>query len=309
MRRSPRQTAVPEAFSADWLQQREPFDASARQFAATRLHLPARLAALRSEAIQPWRVIDLACGTGANLRWLAPRLGGAQQWLAVDHDSTLLQRWPASLAAATGTAVRARRRTGLDETLHFSGPGFDAAVVRRQLDLAQRLEALPWPSADLVTASALLDLVSEAWVRRLVALGAAARAALLFALSVDGRHRWTPRDPHDAVVGALFAAHQQRDKGFGPALGAGAAPLLRRALQDAGYRVQAANSDWWLDGRSDARALALLHAMVDGVASAAADQDPQAVGLVRAWQQRRHALAARGSLRVGHVDLLALPAR
>ncbi|HSQ73867.1 MAG TPA: class I SAM-dependent methyltransferase, partial [Rubrivivax sp.] len=263
MRLGPRRIAVPEAFSADWLQRREPFDAAARECAATRLRLPARLAALRPESTQPWRVIDLACGTGANMRWLAPRLGGAQQWLAVDHDSTLLRCWPVSLAAAAGTAVRARRRTGLDETLHFSGPGFDAAVLRRQLDLAQRLEALPWSSAHLVTASALLDLVSEAWLQRLVAIGAAARAALLFALSVDGRHRWTPRDPHDAVVGALFAAHQQRDKGFGRALGARAAPLLRRALQDAGYRVHAANSDWWLDGRSDARALALLHAMVD----------------------------------------------
>jgi len=27
----------------------------------------------------------------------------------------------------------------------------------------------------------------------------------------------------------------------------------------------------------------------------------------RGWQQRRHTLAAHGSLSVGHVDLLALP--
>jgi SAM-dependent methyltransferase len=308
------QTAPSTAFSAGWLQQREPFDAVAREAAAACMRLQARLAALRPEAAQPWRVIDLACGTGANLRWLAPRLGGAQQWLVVDHDATLLRRWPAHLAAAAqasggGLALAAQPRRARHDALHFSGAGFDAAIVRLQLDLAQRLEQLPWSSAHLVTASALLDLVSAAWLQRLVAHGAAAGVAWLFALSVDGRHRWTPRDPQDDAVGALFQAHQQRDKGFGPALGARAAPLLMRALRDAGYRVHGQRSDWRLDGRSSAAALALLRAMVDGMAAAAAEQDPAAAAPVQAWRQRRLALAARGSLRVGHVDLLALPPR
>ncbi|WP_425258716.1 class I SAM-dependent methyltransferase [Rubrivivax sp. RP6-9] len=300
-------TRAPEAgFSADWLRRREPFDARARDSAAPRLALASRLAALRPPAGTPWRVMDLACGTGANLRWLAPRLGGAQQWLVVDHDAALLRRWPRQLAAAQG---RAPQRVAAGQPLRFAAPGFDAQVLRRRLDLAQQLEALPWQAAHLVTASALLDLVSADWLQRLAAAATARRVALLLALSVDGRHQWTPRDPDDGAVGARFAAHQRRDKGFGPALGADAVPALQRLLQAAGYRVHLARSDWWLDSRIDGAALALQRALVDGIAHAACEQDPPAAAALQGWRARRQALAPRSTLRVGHLDLLALPPR
>jgi GNAT superfamily N-acetyltransferase len=204
-------------------------------------------------------------------------------------------------------AARARPAVRLDEPLSFRGPGFEALIVRQRLDLAAQLESLPWQAAHLVTASALLDLVSAAWLHRVVAAGASARAALLFALSADGRHRWSPGDRHDAAVGALFVAHQRRDKGFGPALGARGAPELLRALRAAGYCLHTARSDWSLDGRADLRARALQRAMVDGIATAACEQEPAAAATVRAWQARRRARTSNSQLRVGHIDLLALP--
>lgn len=317
-----------EGFSASWLRQREPFDAVARAAAADRLRLETRLAAWRGPADSPLRVVDLACGTGANLRWLAPRLGGEQQWLVVDHDAALLRRWPDGAAAGAvqpveGDAQGRHRRAGRSAddgcgvsavdggraaTLHVGTAGFRAAIVRRRLDLARSLERLPWGAARLVTASALLDLVSRAWLERLVTAAVGARVALLMALTVDGRHLWAPRDVDDAVVGALFEAHQRRDKGFGvPALGACAVPALATALRCNGYRVHGARSDWVLDARRDPAALALQRAMVDGIAQAAIEQAPAAAARVRAWLQRRHALAPCSVLRVGHRDLLALP--
>ncbi|WP_137920069.1 class I SAM-dependent methyltransferase [Hydrogenophaga sp. 2FB] len=271
-----------ETFSADWLQQREPFDSAARNGAAGRMQLLSRLTPPQGS---PWRVIDLACGTGANLRWLAPRLGGPQQWLMVDHDAALLRRIP----------------------WDFSGAGFQASTVRQQTDLARQLDTLPWHAAHLVTASALLDLVSAEWLQRLVAHAIAARAALLFALSVDGRHQWTPQDPHDATVDRLFRAHQRRDKGFGPALGADAIAACRRALRAAGYRVFTTSSDWVLDGHEQPQAAALQRALIGGMAAAAREQDPASQATLQAWCERRQAAVADSRLRVGHVDLLALP--
>ncbi len=304
------------SFSADWLQQREPFDTAARDAAAPRLALQAlreRSAAGHGSARLPLRIIDLACGTGANLRWLAPRLGGAQQWLVVDHDAALLQRWPACRGLPVGSHKARLRYSGTAARTSFGtgiGIGFSADILRRQLDLAQHLESLPWQAAQLVTASALLDLVSAAWLQRLVAVASAARVAVLMALSVDGRQRFAPRDADDAAVAALFEAHQQRDKGFGgPALGAAAGPALVLALRRAGYRVGQARSDWWLDGRHDTQALACQQALIDGMAGAAIEQQPAAVASVRAWQLRRLAAAARSTLRVGHLDVLALPPR
>ena len=298
-------------FSADWLQQREPFDAAARDAAAPRLALAERLAALRPQSEEPWRVIDLACGTGANLRWLASHLGGAQQWLALDHDLALLQRWPLHLAAA-GDAAESHRSSAsaLHEPLPHAGPGFQASIVRQPLDLATALSQVPWASAHWVTASAFLDLVSAAWLQRLVHQVAATRLALLLALNVDGRHVWSMPDADDALVASLFAAHQQRDKGFGgPALGAAAAPALAKMLRAAGYRVFRERSDWLLHGATDSRALALQRALIDGMASAASEQQRDLTATVEAWRQRRLVLAARSTLRVGHTDLLALPPR
>ena len=329
--------ATPAAgFSADWLQRREPFDAAARAATAPQLKLRQRLMAWRPSGSAPLRVIDLACGTGANLRWLAPQLGGRQQWLVVDHDAALLRRWPAALEAAKSDAadligaepdgaesgaaapIAAALKTSVLQTgertgracLQFAGAGFCADVVRRRLDLAVALESLPWHAAHLATASALLDLVSAAWLQRLVAAATAARVAVLMALSVDGRHHFAPSDAGDGDIGMMFRAHQQRDKGFvGPALGAAAGAELVLALRRAGYRVYTARSDWRLDGRRDAQALALQRALIDGMAAAAAEQRPDTAAAVEAWRQLRQLLAPRSSLRVGHLDVLALPPR
>jgi SAM-dependent methyltransferase len=293
-------------FSADWLQLREPFDAAARDAAAGDLQLAGRLAPLRKSLTRPLRVIDLACGTGANLRWLAPRLGGSQQWLVVDHDADLLRCWPERLAAVSG--AKSGAGADLDLPLSFAGPEFEASIVRQPMDLMAGLETLPWHAADLVTASALLDLVGTDWLHRLVAASAASGVALLMSLSVDGRHVWTPGDPADATVGKQFAEHQRRDKGLGPALGSHAVAELRRVLASAGYRVFTATSDWWVDGGESLSALSLQCSLIDGMATAATEQSRTGARSVEAWRQRRLAMAARSQLRVGHLDLLGLPA-
>ncbi len=105
-------------FSAEWLRQREPFDAAARAVAAERLQLARWLAALKPDAA-PWRVIDLGCGTGANYRALAPMLAGPQQWCVVDHDKALLDAWPETLrGVVVGNEVLDAMPVQL---LHFDG--------------------------------------------------------------------------------------------------------------------------------------------------------------------------------------------
>ncbi len=267
-------------FSADWLRQREPFDTAARAVAAERLQLAGWLAALKPDPA-PWRVIDLGCGTGANFRALAPMLTGTQQWRVVDHDTALLASWPDT--------------TG------------EASIERVTLDLARDLETLHFKGSMLVTASALLDLVSAEWLQRLVAACRGAGASVLFALSVDGRALWDPLDPVDTVASELFDAHQRRDKGFGPALGPMAAATAIEGFRAAGYTVQSAPSDWWIDARGDAAALGLQRALIDGITQAAIEQDPLATSVLRAWQTRRHAIAARSTLRIGHLDVIATP--
>ena len=285
-------------FSADWLALREPYDLAARAQAAAALDLGGMARRMRRDA-NALEVLDLACGTGANLRALAPRLGGAQRWLLVDHDAQLLAALPrvfAAWAQAEGLALREDA-----ECLRIEAAAWDAEVRWRRIDLASALDAVPFGDAQLVTAAALLDLVSASWLDALLERVRRTDAAMFFALSVDGRVRWMPPIEEDEAVLRLFAAHQRRDKGFGPALGGEAPAIAAARLRAMGYRVMQSCSDWHIDG------LAMLRAMAEGMAGAAREQDPGARRLVRAWREHRLALAPHSCLDLGHMDLLALP--
>lgn len=285
-------------FSADWLALREPFDTAARAEADA-----AAAFACDSLGPAPRQVVDLGCGIGANLRALAPRLGPSQRWLLVDHDPALLAALPGALQAGAQPGGY-RVTSGEGGALRIAGSGFGATVVPHRLDLAQDLSALPLPEGALLTASALLDLVSARWLDELVTRAGRARATLLFTLSVDGRIAWDPADADDDLVQGAFAAHQRRDKGFGAALGPAAAGWCQARLSAAGWATQAAWSDWRIDG---AQSPALLQALIDGTAEAAAEQCPDGREVFRAWQQRRGARLQATRLMVGHTDLAARP--
>jgi hypothetical protein len=220
--------------------------------------------------------VDLGAGTGANQRFLDQHLQGAQ-WLLVDNDRELLAR-----AAA------------------LVGPGrsFETRVV----DLATALASADlFGNRDLVTASALLDLVSEDWLLALARRCRDAQAAVLFALTYNGEMQCAPIEPEDEVVRELVNIHQQTDKGFGPALGPGAAEAAARAFDEVGYEVWRATSDWELGPDC-----ALLQVqLIEGWTQAAEAIAPERATVLRGWKTRRlaHVAAGRSHVVVGHEDM------
>lgn len=296
-------------FSAEWLHLREPFDHAARETVAAALDLPGRLARWRQRSPGPsLAVIDLACGHGANLRALAPRLGGAQHWRLVDHDAALLAAVPDALDEWTrrrGYRFGPGRGAGDGLAVDIAGPDFHARIVCQPRDLARDLAGLDFGVTPLVTASALLDLVSATWLQALIDKARSARAALWFGLTVDGRTAWDPADPGDELVHGLFSRHQRRDKGFGPALGSQAAAVALQQLARAGYEALQTETDWVIDG---AQAPRMQRAMIEGMAAAALEQEPAAQDGVLSWAARREAGIGNSRLRVGHVDIVATPA-
>ena len=85
------------------------------------------------------------------------------------------------------------------------------------------LEAALDGPLDLVAASALLDLVSYSWLKRLAIEVAVRGLPFYAALSYNGQVTFEPSDPLDAPITAAVSNHQRRDKGLGPALGPDAA--------------------------------------------------------------------------------------
>ena len=237
-------------FSAAWLALREPHDAAARAaelVGLLRTHPPLTRngadAALVARAI-----VDLGAGSGANLRWLAPRLGGEQAWLLVDHDAALLAAAENALLAwakAHGAnSVRGPADDGSLGEIVVAAADFTCRVRRARADLAADLEQIQLPERAVVTSSALLDLVSAEWLDALVRRCVGASADVYFSLIYDGRTVCTPADDADAEVLELFNRHQRGDKGFGAALGPTAGLRAVDAFVARGYRVASRTSDW-----------------------------------------------------------------
>ncbi len=298
-------------FSADWLALREPADLAARsRILADELARMLRRAVPMGERLQ---VLDLATGTGANLRVLAPQFRGGQDWTLVDLDTRLIEEVPVRTCAWAAThGWEAARRPG---HTFVRGPEFDLTASTGVLDLRGLMRAPDaalltsaevlsrFESRQLVTASALLDLLSEPQIRTLVRLCHRAHAAALFALTYDGRITCTPPDPEDEAVCGLVNRHQRTDKGFGPALGPDATARAAHLLTELGYHVRAEPSDWVLGPES----AELQRQLLGGWAHAACEIAPEQSATITAWLTRRLAYvdAGRSTVTVGHMDLLA----
>jgi hypothetical protein len=249
----------------EWLELRESADADAR---ATALLPP-----LRAHLANAGRLVvhDLGCGTGSMARWLSARLPGPQHWVMRDRDPVLLAR------ATAGPGVTMTTERG------------DLADVRLT-------------GASLVTASALLDLLTANEVAGLAA--ACAGSPALLTLSVTGRVELTPADPLDAAIEAAFNAHQRRVTEGRRLLGPDAPAVAAAAFERHGMTVRQHPSPWRL-GRDQA---ALMAEWLTGRVAAAAEQRDLAVR-AQAYLRRRLAANTAGELRVvvHHRDLLALP--
>jgi trans-aconitate methyltransferase len=273
-------TTVPGSVTPQWLRLREPADAAAR---ALRL-----VESVRGELVPgaTFTVHDIGCGSGSMGRWLAPLLPSAQRWVLHDRDVGLLE-----LAAS--------------EPPH-APDGFRVTVETSAGDLAD-LAPEDLADASLLTASAVLDILTEDEVEALVAAITTAGCPALITLSVTGKVRFSPSDPLDGALGAAFNEHQRRTAAGRALLGPDAPRRATELFRARGAEVQVAESDWRLDGRDRQ----LLQEWLDGWVGAACEQRPDLASSGELLLERRRGQAAEGRLEVtvGHVDLLARPGR
>lgn len=274
-------TAVGVGVSPAWLRLREPADADARS-----RELVAGLG-FGPPGTTPVVVHDLGCGRGSMGRWLAPLLDGPQHWVLHDRDPDLLGLAASDppRAAADGAAVTVETREG-----DLTRVPFD--------DLR---------GASLVTASALLDMLTADELERLVRLCVAAGCPALLTLSVTGGVRFTPADPLDDALGAAFDDHQRRTAGDRRLLGPDAVTTAVERFRMLGADVATRPSPW----RLGAWSRELTAEWLDGWVGAACEQRPELASGARAYASRRAAELADGRLgvTVHHLDLLARPAR
>jgi trans-aconitate methyltransferase len=269
----------PIRVSAEWLDLREPADAVARVRGLVE-HLRRHLPATSCQVIH-----DLASGTGSMGRWLAPLLPGPQRWVLHDLDADLLH-----VAAA-----------------ELPGPAADGASVvveTRRSDVTQ-MQPDDLADATLITASALLDLLTQDELAGLIDVCAEAGCPVLLSLSVVGHVELAPADPLDSRVAAAFDAHQRRMTVRGRLLGPDAIAAAVEGFRELGAEVLVRPTPWRL-GAAEAE---LATEWFTGWIRAACEQSVDLASTTGPYARRRLAEARAGELAVnlGHADLLVLP--
>ncbi|MFD4675546.1 class I SAM-dependent methyltransferase [Lentzea sp. NPDC058450] len=254
-------------FAPEWLALRENADAQAR---STDLAETVRETLVNRN---PLTIRDLGCGTGSMGRWLAGRLGGVQHWVLHDRDPRLLGLAEASMSALPNVTVETREG-----------------------DLTS-LKAADLAGADLVTCSALLDLLTTDEMNALAVACVEAHVPALFTLSVAGRIDIEPAEPLDAAFQDAFNAHQRRVVDGRRLLGPDAPAAAEEAFAAAGASVRTAQSPWRMHGD------ALQQEWLKGWVGAAVEQEPALASEASEYLRRRSTASAV----VHHVDLLALP--
>jgi SAM-dependent methyltransferase len=262
-------------FSPEWLALREPADHGAVNLSVRH----ALIQALRGNT--GVSVVDLGCGTGSNLRSLAPMIPCDQHWTLIDSDEGLLALAQSALA-------------------DFDAPAL-ASIAYRQADLSRGDFAPAITGASLVTGAALFDLFSATAIDSLADAVAANRQLFAAILTYDGVAAWIPASALDERMRAAFNRHQLGDKGFGPAAGPRAASLLAQAFAKRGYRIIRGKSPWILDASH-----ASLRAALDrGWAAAVRETGLVPESDIAEWlalRERPEAVTI-----AGHEDLVALP--
>ncbi|WP_428687154.1 methyltransferase type 11 [Roseibium sp.] len=263
------------SFAAQWLALREPLDLAAR-------NAEVETAFLESLPARPLRILDLASGAGSTVAALSLRLPQKTSWLLTDHDPLLLE-------AAVG---------------RFRDWG-EGEVSTRRVDLAANLETLLLADVDAVTTSAFLDLTSEEFLVRLADFVAHSGKPFLASLTYDGRASFDPLNPFDEVLRKALNAHQQTDKGFGPALGPEAAERAIALFEERGCRVVHGRSDWKIASNSADFLLEFL----SGWRRVGRETGQDEAALEGWWLDRKRKISD-GMLNVliGHVDFAVLPA-
>ena len=266
-------------FSIEWLNLREASDHKARD-----RHLLKTAANWLNDLKSKDKVIvDLGSGTGSTIRGLQryTTLAPSIQWRLVDNDPELLA-----------------------EAVHRHSEEYSIESFLVDLSATQKL---PLESASLITASALLDLVSSNFIRDLCQLikekNEGRPLGFYSALNYDGCIKWTPFHPLDAAILMNFNTDQRRDKGFGPALGPDATDFLKTQFHSTKFQCLSAKSPWLL-GSAD---YLLTESLINGISGVAIQTDGLTNSDIQDWKTFRIENVRTGTCYLGHTDIVVLP--
>ena len=290
------------SFTSEWLALREPVDHRSRNPKLLSL-VTDHLKTIESSRPGAIHIVDLGCGSGSNLRALAPVFNDVQEWTLVDSDPKLL------LAAQTALLKWGDDSSFVQNDHHESAQQLSGSklILKKNnkkivvhfecADLSNGVDLSIMAQTDLVTAAAFFDLTSESWLRKFCAN---LSNPLYATLSYNGAESWDPSGPTDQAVLDAFHFHQRTDKGFGAAAGPAAANSLINHLKNRCFRVEVADSPWVMNELDRG----LMDQLALGTAAAVKETGLLPIEAIEQWvQSKKNA----NRCVIGHTDVFACP--
>lgn len=289
-------------FTSEWLALREPVDHRSRnpQLLAS---VTAYLQHIESNRQGAVHIVDLGCGSGSNLRALAPVFNEVQEWTLVDSDPKLLDAAHTALLSWGDDSSFAQND---GQTCTHQSPNSKLVLTKNNkkiivhflcADLAKEVHLPIMATTDLVTAAAFFDLTSDRWLEEFCRT---LSKPLYATLSYNGAESWDPQEPSDHAVLQAFHAHQRTDKGFGAAAGPSAASLLVKFLMERHFRVESADSPWIMNEFDRT----LIDQLALGSAAAVKETGLIPVATIEHWLKSK---SNASKCVVGHTDVFARP--
>lgn len=283
-------------FATDWLEERNRFDEAAR-------NPTVEAAFLRyAEQQQPLNLIDIGAGNGAVFTYLAPKLPPEQNWTLVELNPKLLKNARQRLLLwANGNHYTIEKDEA--DYLLFTRQERRLSIQLRQVSFLKLEEHFPLEAYHAVTASAVIDLLSQEMLEALLRLLHRHQLAFYATLNYQSME-YLPAGPQDTAMIEAYEQHMRRQQDFGRALGPTCTTALHQLAKSIyGHSPVDGPSPWAIRPTDIAMHRHLLSFMETSIAIANPKLD------TAGWVARKQELLESNQLHltVNHTDLLISP--
>ena len=282
-------------FSKAWLTEREFFDNQSRS------NLLIKEVKKDSRSIN--KIIDLGCGTGAFLRWCISQNLSFSEAMLIDFDRRLINSigmlFRRFFKNKNYTIKKVNAREYLVTNLSSLGKSKILFLKKNIINSLDKIDRY-----DLVSLSALSDLLSKNIIRRLLSKNNRNKY-IYFSLCFNGKIRWSPANEFDNYVINKFNKHQIQDKGFGIALGENNIRYIESIANKNSYIYTKKDSSWKIDS-FNIKGKSFQEKYLKIILTALKNDDITDKDILKLWFSKRMQSIKhiKSKLIVGHNDIL-----